>query len=507
MPSFDSFRTARWVRTLNLVLQAVLFITLFGGLNYLARNQSLRYDLTSQRRYSLSPETLAYLGTLSHPVKIVVTLTPNSINLDVDQKTQISMAQAYRDVSALLREYTFATEGNPNRQVTVQYLDVYQSRREAEQLGIDQPDSIVLICGDRRRTVTLGELYRLENGVKKGFRGEQAFTAAILDVSNPGKKKIYFLTGHGELNPDDVDPVRGLSMLRDELRARNFDVDRLELGAAAKIPADAALLISVAPQGRYTAAEEEQLRQYLGAGTGRMIVLLEPALPFGLSSLLLDWGILVDDDIVYDTGADNMTEDGDLILRYFLPHPITQTLLDRQIPLRIGPARSLRPDPGRKLGNDLTVTTLAVTTDTAWGEVSYRLHNTAPEYNPGYDIRNNRPGLEPKDHLAIAIASERVSARAGLDFSVRGGRLVVFGTGDLIANNRIAGAANLNIILGAVNWTVDRDTQFNIPVRPIDRFSLSLSAGDLARLRRSLLFILPGAALILGLIVYWTRRR
>lgn len=498
MPTFDSFRTARWVRTLNLVLQAILFITLFGGLNYLARNHSLRYDLTQQRRYSLSPETIAYLHTLSSPVRIVVTLTPTSENADIQQ--------AYRDISALLREYTYATEGNPSRQVSVEFLDVYKNRREADQLGIDQPDTIVLICGDRRRTVALGEIYRLENGVKKGFRGEQAFTAAILDVSNPGKKKIYFLTGHGELNPEDVDPVRGLSMLRDELRARNFDVARLELSSSAKIPADAALIIAVAPQGRYTPAEEEQLRQYLGAGTGRMILLLEPALPFGLSNLLLDWGILVDDDLVYDTGADNMTEEGDLIVRYFLPHPITQTLLDRQIPLRIGPARSIRPDPARKLGNDLTVTTLAVTSSTAWGEVSYRLR-TAPEYNAGFDIRNDRPGLEPNGHLAIAMASERVSARAGLDFSVRGGRLVVFGTGDLIANNRISGAANLNIILGAVNWTVDRDTQFNIPVRPIDRFSLSLSAGDLARLRRSLLFILPGAALILGLIVYWTRRR
>lgn len=498
MSSFDSFRTARWIRTLNLVLQAVLFITLFGGLNYLARNHSLRYDLTSQRRYSLSPETLAYLRTLATPVRIVVTLTPNSENADI--------AQAYRDISALLREYTYATEGNPNRQVAVEYLDVYQNRREADQLGIDQPDSIVLLCGDRRRTVALGEIYRLENGVRKAFRGEQAFTAAILDVSNPGKKKIYFLTGHGELNPEDVDPVRGLSMLRDELRARNFDVDRLELATGTKIPADAALLITVAPQGRYTPAEEEQLRQYLGAGAGRMILLLEPAMPAGLGNLLLDWGLLVDDDVVNDTGADNMTEDGDLIVRYFLPHPITQTLLDRQIPLRIGPARSLRPDPGRKLGNDLTVTTLAVTSTTAWGEVGYRLR-TAPQYDAGVDIRNDRPGLEPKDHLAIAMASERVSARAGLDFSVRGGRLVVFGSGDLIANNRLAGAANLNIILGAVNWIVDRDTQFNIPVRPIDRFSLSLSAGDLARLRRSLLFLLPGAALILGLIVYWTRRR
>ena len=498
MPALDSFRTARWVRTLNLVLQAVLFVTLFGGLNYLARNHAWRYDLTQHRRYSLSPETLAYLRTLPHPVRIVVTLTPNSDNADV--------AQAYRDVSALLREYTYATEGDANRRITVEYLDVYQRRREADQLGIVQPDTIVLLCGDRRRTVTLGEIYRLDGKVKTAFRGEEAFTAAILDVSSPGKKKVYFLTGHGELNPEDVDPVRGLSMLRDELRARNFDVARLELTAGGKIPADAALLVAVAPQGRYTPAEEEQLRQYLGAGAGRMIVLLEPAQPSGLSNLLLDWGLLIDDDLIYDTGADNMTEEGDLIVRYFLPHPITQTLLDRQMPLRIGPARSLRPDPGRKLGNDLTVTTLAVTSTSAWGEVSYRLHN-APEYNAGYDIKNDRPGLEPPNQLAVAIASERVTARAGLDFSVRGGRLVVFGTGDLIANNRIAGAANLNIFLGAVNWTVDRDTQFNIPARPVERFSLSLSAGELARLRRSLLFVLPGAALLLGLIVYWTRRR
>lgn len=497
MPLIDSFRTARWVRTLNLVLQAVLFISLFGGLNYLARNHAWRYDLTSHRRYSLSPETLAYLHTLTRPVRIVVTLNPDSANADI--------AQAYRDVNALLREYTYATEGDPNGRVTVEYLDVYKDRREADQLGIDQPDAIVLLCGDRRRSIALGEIYRLEKGVKQAFRGEQAFTAAILEVSNPGKKKIYFLTGHGELNPEDVDPVRGLSMLRDELRSRNFDVDRLDL-TSGKIPADASLLIAVAPQGPYSAAEQEQLRQYLGPGAGRMIVLLEPALPFGLSNLLLDWGILVDDDIIYDTGTENMTEEGDLIIRFFWPHPITQTLIDRQIPLRIGPARSLRPDPGRRQGNDLTVTTLAVTSKTAWGEVGYRQH-TAPEYNPGYDIKNDKPGLEPADHLAVAMASERVTARAGLDFSVRGGRLVVFGTGDMIANNRIAGAANLNIILSAVNWTVDRDTQFNIPVRQIERFSLSLSAADLNRLRRSLLFLLPGAALLLGLIVYWTRRR
>jgi ABC-type uncharacterized transport system involved in gliding motility auxiliary subunit len=497
MPLFDSFRAARWVRTLNLVLQAVLFLTLFSGLNYLARNHPGRFDLTKQHKYSLSPETLSYLRNLPRPVRIVVTLTE-----DADQT---EFAEAYRDVRGLLREYAYATEGDANRRITVEYLDVYQRRREADQLGIEEANRIIVLCGDKRRVVHPGELYRVVNRVQKvSFQGEQVITSAILDVCNPDKKKIYFLAGHGELSPDDVDDVRGLSILRDALRQRNFDVDSLNLGYKRSVPADASLLVAVAPQGRFSAREEELLREYLATNAGRLILLLAPGYPHGLEDLLLDWGVLVDDDVIYDTGAENMTEEGDLLLRFMVPHPITQTLIDNNLQPQIGPARSVRPDPGRSLGAGLTVTTLAATSPTAWGEVGYRL-NAAHEYTPGVDIRPIR-GMEPADHLGVVVASERVSVRGNLPFSVRGGRIAVFGTGDLIANNRIANVANQNIFLNAVNWAVDRDAQFNIPARPIERFQLSLSASELTHLRYSLLLALPSAAALLGLLVYWTRR-
>ena len=356
MSPFDSFRTARWIRTFNLVLQAVLFLTLFGGLNYLARNHPSRHDLTARHRYSLSPETEAYLRNLPQPARVVVTITPDSENP--------GNLQAYRDVSGLLREYAYASEGNPNGRITVEYLDVYKNRHKAEEYGIESPEIVVVICGEKRRALTIDDLYSVKDKQREAFQGEQALTAALLEVSSQGRKKIYFLTGHGELNPEDVDPVRGLSALKDQLHARNFDVDRLDLATAGKIPADAALIVAVAPEVGYTAAEQEMLRQYLGAGAGRFIGLLAPAQPHGLASLLLDWGVLVDDDVVYDPAAGFMTEEGDLILKLFQPHPITQALIDREMPLRIGQARSVRPDPGRKLGGGLTVTTLAVTSKT-----------------------------------------------------------------------------------------------------------------------------------------------
>ena len=223
MPSlFDSFRATRWLRTLNLLLQALLVLTLVGGLNYLARNHPVRLDLTRHRSFSLSPETLAYVKDLKRPVRVVVTLNADSTN---------------PEVRGLLQEYRLATEANPGGAIKVDYIDVFQNRREAEPLGLDQPDLILLLAGDRRSVLTIDELYRVTRDKdnkpqRTAFLGEQVLTAALLDVSSPEKNKVYFLGGHGELRPEDSDANRGLSLVRDQLRLRNFDVESVDLTVA-----------------------------------------------------------------------------------------------------------------------------------------------------------------------------------------------------------------------------------------------------------------------------------
>jgi len=498
MHLFESFRATRWIRTLNLVLQAVLFTTLCAGLNYLAQHYSWRTDLTHARRYSLSPETLSYLKDLARPVRVVVTLTEDTEHPE--------NAQVFTDVRDLLREYAFATKANENGiRLTVEYLDVYQRRREAEQLGLDQPNAILFLSGDKPHVVTAAELYRIVRGERKDFRGEQAFTAAILDVSRADRQKIYFLTGHGEQRIDDVDPRTGLSALAADLRLRNFALDTLDINYLRKVPEDAALVIVAAPQGVEPFAQE-QLRQYLTNRAGRVILLLAPDTNPGLDDLLHDWGVMVDDDVIYDTSPEDIYEEGDLkIHTWAVNNPIVQTMADRVISLRIGLTRSVRPEPGRTQGSGLTVTTLAATSKSAWGERNYRWRGV-PAYNPGVDFKG-LPQMDPADRLGVVVSSERVQARGNLPFSVRSGRLVVFGTADLVTNNRFQGApGNYNLFLNAINWTVDRDTQLNIPPRPVEKFQLALSQQELLRLRYCLLLLVPGAAALLGLMVYWSRR-
>lgn len=489
----ESFRAARWVRSLNLVLQAVLVVTLVGGLNYLALHYGARFDLTRLHKHSLSAETRSYLSQLARPVLIVSTFA----NEAEDDK----IAQAAGDVAQLLREYVYATEANTEGKIVHQRLDVFQRPRDAQQLGVDQ-NQILVLCGNRKRIIRFEDLYQFKDGQPSAFLGEEAITSAILDVASNSRKKIYFLTGHGELEPMDTRPDRGLSSLRDEFSRRNFELDTLDLREHRKVPDDAALLISAGPAAAFEPYEEELLRQYLSTRAGRMLLFLAPAYTdHGLKDLLFDWGILADPAMIYDAGPAGQNDTGRLILRNFAAHPVTQALIDQKLPVSFGPTRPVRKNPSRGADESLIITSLIATPATAWGERDPR--QSPPRFDKGTDLSGVREGQGP----IVAMASERVGAKAQLDFSVPRGRIVVFGCADFVTNNQLQAGGNLTLAISSINWLVDRDTQLNIAARPIEKFQIALSQQELLRLRYSLLFGLPGIAAVIGLLVYWTRRR
>lgn len=491
----DSFRAARWIRFTNLVLQALLFLGLFGGLNYIALNHAWRFDLTHSRRQSLSAETRSYLERLERDVNVYVTIVRDSDNPE--------LAQSYRDINRLLREYAYVTRASGKGRINVRTVDIYQNRREAEELKLETPNAVVLACGDHRRVMPLGEFYKVntKEGRKESFLGESALTAAILDVSSPEKKKLYFLAGHGEMRPDDVDALRGLSQLSDELRMRNYDVAQLDLSIAHKIPDDAALILIIGQQGRVQPFEEELLRNYLQTRAGRIILMADPGAPLGLDNLLFDWGVIVYPNFIIDPDPRSFTETRDLRLWRFAPDPlshITDNIIANGLPVLVGSARVVIKELGRSEDDGLSIRELVATSENAWGETNLNLR-TRPEFTPGTD-------LKLKNGLGVMVISERLKPANNLPLSVRGGRLAVVGSADVVTNNRIINVGNLNLFLATVNWAVDRDTQLNIPPRPIQRFQLALSQDEQMRLRLGLFFIVPGTVGLIGLLVYWTRR-
>ena len=85
MAVVEDFKYVNWIKRINQLVQILLCISFIIGLNYFAKNLYWRSDLTRDHIYSLSPESLAYIRQIEKPIKIIVTLSPDAIEGEMEQ--------------------------------------------------------------------------------------------------------------------------------------------------------------------------------------------------------------------------------------------------------------------------------------------------------------------------------------------------------------------------------------------------------------------------------------
>ena len=489
MNLIESYQSNRLVDRLHAVAQFILVFLILAAVNTIAMRNYKRIDTTLGRDFTLSAQTVAYLAQLERPVQIVVTLS--------DQDNDLGIRDIFHDVKSLLNEYEYETRNNETNRIQVEYIDIYKQANKAKELGIDQADSIIFISGSQRpRVIPINKLYHMVNNELHEFLGETVFTQSVLEVSQQNPPHIYFTSGHGELDIQNFTSGQGISRLQDELRTRNIDVTTLNLASQNKVPEDASLLIIPAPKTRFLPQEQELLKTYLRRSSGRLLVLLEPGYQHGLDDLLFDWGILTDNAIAVETDRDSVINGGDLMIRLYTPHAITDELIKMGMPIITDRARVVREDPGRPIDDSLIVTELMATSPQSWGEKNY-----ATEATPTYD-----PTIDLKGPIRVGAISER-KVDSALGISIPGGRLTVIGSSNFITNNRIQASGNLFLVLNAINYGIDRVAQLNIPPRPIRKVKLDLSLKQLL-VSRYLIWLGPPLVVgFFGLIVYLARRQ
>jgi ABC-type uncharacterized transport system involved in gliding motility auxiliary subunit len=230
-------------------------------------------------------------------------------------------------------------------------------------------------------------------------------------------------------------------------------------------------------------------------GAGRVFTVLDPAKSHGIGDLFFEWGILADDVLVVEADPNFRVEGGDLLVRRLAEHPATQVLVDNQIPVLSGPARSVRADPGRPLDESLTVTELMATSDASWGERGY-FSQEGLSFDAASDLRG--------PIKLGSIAERRVDSRLGI--SLPGGRLIVLGTSDLFSNNRIGAFGNLTLVLNTITWALGREDLLNIPTRTTEKLQLMISQEQLTYTRLGIQFAPPLFVALLGILVLLRRR-
>lgn len=487
---FNEFSFTRRLRSVNVFLQVILSLTLIIALNLISANYFKRIDLTKSGSYTLAAESKAYLRQLKEPVEIIVTIPEENI--------QDELVIIRDDLKKLLREYEFADMSGGKDLITVEFVDIYRQRRRAQELAtkydLTKENTILVASRDKYREVSLVGLYEYDDGKTRGFRGEQLITSSILEVSNKEAQKIYFLVGHGEMRLDDVDTLRGLSQLESFLRERNFQLATLDLAIDKVVPKDCSLLVIPSPQASLLPEEVEKLRRYMNDRNGRIITLVDPGRRHGMKELFFDWGVLAEDTVIVDMGADSRVQGGDLLIRRFAEHPITQLLIDYQITGLFGQSRTVRTDPISANDSRLQVFDLIGTSEQSWAERDYRTQEP-----PVFDAERDQRGP-----VSIATVSSR-SSGTELGITIPGGRMVVFGNSDFIANNRLQAFGNQTLFINSVNWALDRSNLLNIPTRKLKSYQIVMSERDLHTMLGYFATI-PAAVAVLGLLVLLIRR-
>jgi ABC-type uncharacterized transport system involved in gliding motility auxiliary subunit len=420
----------------------------------------LRWDLSEGQQNSLAPESQLLLGGLDEDVALKGFYSAES-------------AGARDSLRPLLEEYRARSRGR----VTYQFIDPNENPLEADSLGVTRDATLVVVVQGRSEVLA--------------FPSEREITSAILRLSFPEERKVYFLTGHGEADLEGSDDS-GLSQTLQALQSKNYSVDALNLIANPEVPQDALAIVVVGPRQSPTEEEIALLQSFLEQGGG-LVLLLQPSVESeidpaqdGLARALEDgWGIRLEDNVVVD-------------LRSRIPilavafqygdHPITQRMQNTVSSFPVARSLSLLP----VASPDRNVESLVLTSSESWGESrleELRSQETA-EFNDGED--------QPGPVTLAAVADDTAS----------GARLVVFGDSDFATNASYFSFGNGDILLNSVDWAAGQDELISLTPKDVtQRVVIPPTQQLLTSLWFVTLVLMPGGVLALGGWMWWSRRR
>jgi len=217
--------------TTNAIIYAVIVISIIGVLNFIAAKQTTQWDLTKNKRYTLADQSVKLLKSLKEDITVLLFYS------DLDKPM----------LADLLKQYNYN-----NEKFKFEFVDLNKKPHIAEQYQVKAPRTAIL-----KYKGQVEKLY--------GMFGEQEFTNALIRVSRGGKKSIYFLTGHGEADPDGMD-AKGMSAIKTGLADLNFNVSKLNLMEKQEVPKDCQTLIVAGPVTELMAPEEAAITKYLNEG-------------------------------------------------------------------------------------------------------------------------------------------------------------------------------------------------------------------------------------------------
>jgi ABC-type uncharacterized transport system involved in gliding motility auxiliary subunit len=462
--AFDDVRRISAGRGSMFVLTSAVSTVVLAGilatLNYVAVQKRVEWDLTREGIHTLAEQTRSTLAALTPANKITVTAFYRPTE------------QEYAVLEDLFRRYKVAGGDN----FEGRFIDPYKDPRAAREFNITPQSPRIIVT-----TATKQEARRKDPT-------EEALTNAIAEVTRSDRKKVYFLTGHGEKSTTPGGELnRSITQWNELLQNEGYESAELNLLAQKDVPADAQVVLVAGPQSAVTEPERQALARYAEAG-GRLVFMLDPGIDSGLAALASQWGAQLLPGLVLDPDSQFATF---ALTQEFSEHPLAT-------PRRAGKGKLLYafPDASGLRRTDAAgfeVTELFKTGANAWGE-------NGPIDLTG-EVAPTRDASDDAGPLTLGLASTK-KLEGEKEF-----RAVIFGDSDFASDAYLRIGGNRDLAMNLVQWLAGQDAKISIrpPMRAQSTLA-NLTQSEMTGMAFMSLNILPLLLIGLGLGVSSLRK-
>ena len=251
---------------------AILVIVNFAGYQH-----HKRFDLTSEKLFTLSDQTKQIVQGLKQDVTIV--------------RFAKAPDPAFTD---LMAEYRGLSE-----HIKSESVDPQEKPDVAKEYSATHVGDIVVASGSRKEPLTASP---------EGGPAEQDVTSAILKVTSEKQKTVCFVTGHGEKALSD-DQGTGYSTSDQALKREGYATKAVNLVTDNGVPADCDVLAIDGPTQAYFPPETASVQKYLSNG-GKALIEVDPETDPKLDAIFQAWNINVGDNVVIDASGVGQTGSG-----------------------------------------------------------------------------------------------------------------------------------------------------------------------------------------------------
>lgn len=463
---FPAIRAALFRRStkygLNMALMILLLLGIIALVEAISLNHNKRFDLTEGKRHTLSDQSQKILKNLKKEVNAIAFFKTDH----VERRMAEDLLRQYADLSPKFRYEFVDPDRNPAR---------------TKRYGVTAYGTVILEAGEKEERIELLD--------------EEKLTNAIIRAIREGKRKIYFLKGHGEADLNDPGKT-GYGGLKEAIEKANYEVKELLLLREAKVPEDASVLIVAGPKKDLLASELSAIKAYLEGG-GKVLFLLDPFTAPSLKPFLAQYGIVMGDDVIVDRfsrvfGGDYLMP----VVSNYYPHPITK---DFTLASLFPYARSVDTASTPPEGVEMQKLAETGPFPGSWAETDQALLAKGQAlFEEGKDRRG------PVPVGVVATLEKKGKAK---EEEARKARIVVYGNSTFARNDFLGFSGNRDLFLNTLSWLAEEEELISIRPKEAKVTPLFLTAAQ----GRLLFYIpvagLPSLILATGAIVLLKRKR